>query len=442
MPKKVPELSDATVRRLTHGIVKGNKKNTRRETGSPCTAYHAVGGVSGLLLQCSPTGARSWILRVKVGDKRRDIGLGGYPDVTLSRARGLARELKESIRNGNDPVMEKRAARRLLLESQAKDITFDEAAEIFLAGKVKEFNNTKHAAQWGNTLSTYAGPIIGNLPVSEIELNHVLQVLQPIWLEKTETAKRLRGRIEAVLSWATAAKHRSGLNPARWKENLEHVLPKPNKVTKVAHHPALPYEQTSSFLRELQGRSGTAARAVEFLILTAARSGEVRGATWAEFDLKQRAWTISGERMKAGEEHSVPLSDEAMGLLKTLPRFEGSEFVFPAPRGGVLSDMTLSAVIKRINKDTENRYIDPKAKRPITIHGFRSTFRDWVAEQTSYPNIVAEKALAHVVGNKVEAAYRRGSLWQKRVLMMQEWATYTQKEQVSADVVSIREAAS
>ena len=442
MPKKVPELSDAAVRKLTHGIVKGIKKNTRREIGDPCTAYHAVGGVSGLLLQCSPTGARSWILRVKVGEKRRDIGLGGYPDVTLSRARVLARELKESIRNGSDPIMEKRAARRRLLESQIKDITFDEAAEIFLAGKVKEFNNLKHAAQWRNTLSTYASPVLGALPVSEIEINHIAQVLQPIWLEKTETAKRLRGRIEAVLSWATAAKYRSGLNPARWKDNLEYVLQKPNKVTKVAHHPALPYEQTGSFLRELQSRSGTAARALEFLILTAARSGEVRGATWEEMDLEQRTWTIPGERMKAGEEHRVPLSDETMTLLKTLPRLDGSEFVFPAPRGGVLSDMTLSAVIKRINKGAENQYIDPKAKRPVTVHGFRSTFRDWAAEQTSYPNIVAEKALAHTISNKVEAAYRRGPLWQKRALMMQEWEKYVQEVQVPADVVQIRNAAS
>ena len=450
MPKIVEELSDATVRKLKHGTIKGVRKTQMRSIGDPCTAYHSVGGVSGLLLQCRPPmhnnelGARSWILRVKVGGKRRDIGLGGYPDVTLSKARELAREYKEKIKGGIDPVEEKKKAKRRLIVSQAKMITFNQAAEKFLAGKVREFKNPKHAAQWGSTLNSYASPIIGEIPVAEIELNNIVQVLQPIWLEKTETAKRLRGRIESVLSWATVGGFRSGLNPARWKDNLEHVLQNPSKITKVKRHSALPYHQINLFLGDLKKRTGSAAKALELLILTAARSGEIRGATWEEIDLNQRLWTIPAERMKASKEHRVPLSDVAMALLEGLPHMDGSDYVFPAPRGGELSDMSISAVVRRINEslisDGEKEYIDPKSNRAIVPHGFRSTFRDWCAEQTNYPNVVAEMALAHTISNQVEAAYRRGDLIEKRTLLMQEWANYCNTEHKSGKVVSIQEA--
>jgi len=408
MPKKARELSATEVKRFTKA------------------GLHAVGGVAGLLLQVSSTNARSWILRTMVGSKRRDIGLGGYPDVTLAQAREKARALKDKIKEGIDPVEERKAARRNLISDQSKILTFDIAAERFLSNKEHEFKNKKHAAQWGSTLRTYASPIIGKLPVSEIELNHIIQILEPIWLEKTETAKRLRGRIESVLSWATVSGFRKGDNPARWKGHLDTVLAKPNKISKVKHHKALPWQEINPFLEKLKKREGITAKALEFLILTATRSGEVRGATWEEIDLKAKLWTIPEERMKAGKEHRIPLTDQSIELLKSLPKMENEPHVFPAPRGGALSDMTISSILKRMKVDA-------------VPHGFRSTFRDWCAEHTNYPTIVAEMALAHTIGNKVEAAYRRGDLIAKRTQLMQDWSKYCNTVQTEGNVVSIRE---
>ncbi|MFO7593449.1 MAG: integrase arm-type DNA-binding domain-containing protein [Pseudomonadota bacterium] len=409
MPKKAKELSPLEVKRLA----------------SP--GLHAVGGVAGLLLQVTPTGARSWVLRATVGAKRRDIGLGGFPDVTLAQARERAREAREQIRQGIDPVEQRRAARDALRAEQAKRLTFDDAAKQFLARKSSEFKNAKHAAQWGSTLETYASPIIGKLPVDRIELAHIVQVLEPIWTTKTETATRLRGRIESVLAFATASGFREGDNPARWRGNLDAVLPKPRKLAKVTHHRALPFDQMPDFMIELRKREGMGARALEFAILTAARSGEVRGATWAEINLDAKLWTIPADRMKAGKEHTVPLSTAAVKLLKALPRMKGNDHLFPAPRGGQLSDMSLSAVTKRMGVDA-------------VPHGFRSTFRDWCAERTHYPNEVAEMALAHTIGNKVEAAYRRGDLLLKRARLMADWCKFINSPARSGEVVSIREA--
>lgn len=407
MPKKAKELSAIEVSRLT------------------TPGLQAVGGVAGLLLQVTKTGSRSWILRVMVGSKRRDIGLGGYPDVPLGQARELARGSRLKIQEGIDPVEEKRAAKAQLVAIQASQITFDEAVKIFLANKNHEFSNKKHAAQWESTLRTYASPIIGTLLVSEIDLPHIRQILEPIWLEKTETAKRLRGRIENVLNWATVSKYRTGENPARWKGHLDNILPKPSKVTKVKHHKALPREELGLFMKDLKQREGIAAKALEFLILTATRSGEVRDATWSEVDLESGLWIIPAERMKAGKEHQVPLSKETIKLLKTLPIGQDNEHLFPAPRGGALSDMALSAVAKRMNV-------------PAVPHGFRSTFRDWCAEETSFPHNVAEMALAHTIGNKVEAAYRRGDLLAKRTLLMQQWAKYCNTVHKKGDVLQLK----
>lgn len=408
MPKKAKELSATEVKRLTK------------------TGVHAVGVVAGLLLQVSPSGARSWILRATVGTKRRDIGLGGYPDISLAQAREKARDTKEQIKAGVDPVEQRKSANADLKNRQRTQITFDDAAERFIANKQHEFKSKKHTAQWSSTLNTYASPIIGKLPVAEIELNHIIQILEPIWLEKTQTAKRLRGRIESVLSWATVAGFRSGDNPARWKGHLDTVLPKPSKVTKVKHHKAIPWQEMGAFMTELKKREGMAAKALEFVILTATRSGEVRGGTWDEIDLKSGIWTVPLERMKAGKEHRVPLSKEAIQLLKSIPMLEGTKYIFAAPRGGKLSDMSLSAVVRRM-------------KVEAVPHGFRSTFRDWCSESTNYPHAVAEMALAHTIGNKVEAAYRRGDLFAKRVRLMQEWAKYCNTEQVKGEVVGIRE---
>ena len=406
MPKKAKELSAIQVKRLT-----------RR-------GAHAVGGVAGLMLQVSKTGARSWVLRAMVGIKRRDIGLGGYPDVTLSLARDKARFLREKINDGIDPIEEKRAARERLILAQAKSITFDEAVTKVLAIREVEYKNAKHLAQWKSTLETYASPIIGKIPVADINREHILQILEPIWKDKTVTASRVRGRIENVLSWAAASDHRSGENPARWKGHLDQLLSKPSKTAKVTHHKALPWQDIAGFMADLKQRQGTAAKALQFLILTAARSGEVRGATWEEIDLKAKLWTVPGERMKTGREHQIPLSKEAITLLKALPKMKDDNHVFPAPRGGALSDMTISAVTKRM-------------KVEAVPHGFRSTFRDWCAENTSFPHNVAEMALAHTIGNKVEAAYRRGDLLAKRTKLMQVWSDYCYTDQEKGAVIQL-----
>lgn len=411
MPKKAKELSATEIKRLTK------------------QGLHAVGGVAGLSLQVAPSGARSWMLRVVIGIKRREIGLGGYPDVTLSQAREKARELREKVQDGIDPIEERRASKEQLKATQASRLLFDKAAEQFLANKQSEFKSKKHAAQWESTLKTYASPIIGDLPVSDIDINHIIRILEPIWLTKTETAKRLRGRIESVLSWATVIGSRSGDNPARWKGHLDTALPKPSKVTKVKHHKALPWQEIGSFFKDLKQREGVSAKALEFLILTATRSGEVRGATWQEIDLDSSMWIIPAERMKADKEHRIPLSDEALKILNSLDKRGDDDHLFQAPRGGELSDMSLSSILKRMKVDA-------------VPHGFRSTFRDWCAEHTNYPTAVAEMALAHTIGNKVEAAYRRGDLLAKRTNLMQEWSKFCDTEQKKGDVVSIHEAKS
>jgi len=382
---------------------------------------HSVGGVAGLQLQVKDSGARSWLLRISIADRRREIGLGGYPDVTLAQARDKARELRAKVDAGLDPVEGRRAAKAALRASAAATITFDEAARRWHRSKRHEYRNEKHAAQVLTTLMTYASPVIGSLPISAVTLAHVVQVLEPIWTCKTETAARLRGRIENVLSWATVSGFRFGENPARWKGNLDAVLPKPGKVSRVSHHNALAIDAVGRFMIALRQVAGMGARALEFAILTAARSGEVRGAAWMEFDLTNAVWTVPASRMKAGREHKVPLSQEAIAILEGLPRFEGSDYAFSAPRGGALSDMTLSAVLRRMKVDA-------------VPHGFRSTFRDWASERTAFPSDVAEMALAHAIGNKVEAAYRRGDLFEKRRLLMNQWAEFCGTSQKVGDL--------
>lgn len=378
----------------------------------------AVGGAIGLHLQVRPgtepgRPATSWIFRYQAGvtpdgkPKRRDHGLGGYPDVPLSEARQRANALRAQLRQGLDPIESRRAEKFKV----SAILTFDEAARRLIEAKAPEWRNAKHREQWRSTLATYASPVLGRMPVDAIEQRHILDVLAPIWTIKTETASRVRARIEAVLGWATVSGYRTGDNPARWRHHLDKVLPKPTKVRKVKHHPAMPIDAMPTFMAALRGRSGIAARALEFAILTAARSGEVRGARWGEIDLDAALWAVPAVRMKAGKEHKVPLSPQAIALLRRLPRLEETDLVFPSPRGKVLSDTTLSAVLRRMGVD-------------VVPHGFRSTFRDWAAERTSYPREVAEMALAHAISNKVEAAYRRGELLAKRARMMNDWARF------------------
>lgn len=408
MPKKAKELSALEVKRLV-------------EPG-----FYSVGGVAGLHLQVTKTGARSWILRILVGNKRRDVGLGGYPDVQLAQARDKARDVREKVAQGIDPVAERQTARSALLAQQMRSITFKQAALEVIKKKQLEAGNIKHAQQWHNTLETYAFPVLGRMAVSDIELVHVKQALEPIWTTKTETASRVRQRIEAVLSWATVHGHREGDNVARWKGNLDTILPAPTKIAKVKHHRALDVDDAHQFVVNLRQREGVAARCLEFVILTAARSGEARGATWSEIDLANRLWIIPASRMKAGREHRVPLSDAALDLLESQPRRSDKDFVFPAPRGGQLSDAGMSALLKRMGVDA-------------TPHGFRSTFRDWAAERTSTPHHVCEMALAHTIKNEAEAAYRRGDLLTKRAKLMQDWAKFINEPASAGDVTPIRQ---
>lgn len=401
MARKAKELSALEVSRLT------------------ASGHHAVGGVAGLYLYVNATGARSWVLRIMVGNKRRHMGLGGFPDVTFAQAKDKARQARNEVNRGVDPILQREAAISQLRAQQISEKTFEQAATAYIDAHGETWRNPKHRAQWTSSLATYAFPVMGKLNVRDIGQEHVLTVLEPIWKTKNETASRVRGRIESVLDWATVRKYRTGENPARWKGHLDHLLPAPNKVKKVTHHRALPIDEMPTFMRDLKSRDGTAARALEFTILTAARSGEVRGATWSEVDLDERVWTVPAERMKAHREHRVPLSEAAVTLLKAQRPEDGkarkpedvSTLIFPAPRGGPLSDMALTAVLRRIGADA-------------VPHGFRSTFRDWAGERTDFPREVAEQALAHTLESKVEAAYRRGDSLDKRRKLMSDWAEF------------------
>ena len=407
MPRLATELGALAVSRLT------------------APGFYFVGGVPGLALQVLPTGARTWVLRVMVAGKRRDMGLGGYSrsGMNVARAREAALEARKKVAQGIDPINERRAAKGALLAARAKAMTFKTAAFAYIADHEAGWKNAKHRQQWESTLTTHAFGKIGDLLVQDVELPHVRLVLDPIWRTKTETASRVRQRIELVLGWATANGYREGLNPARWKGHLSNLLPRPSKVTQVVHHKALPVADMGAFMRRLRAADGMGARAMEFAIMTAARSGEVRGALWDELDLESKIWTVPGERMKAGKEHRVPLSAAAVKMLNALPRINGASLVFAAPRGGQLSDMTLTAALRRLEV-------------PAVPHGFRSTFRDWAGERTNYPREVVEMALAHAIGNQVEQAYARGDLFEKRRHLMNDWARYCGSiAEVSATVI-------
>lgn len=416
MPRKARELSALAVSKL--------KADGR----------YAVGGADGLYLRVSGQ-SRAWVLCIALGTRtnrsgkevvrRLNIGLGPYPEVSLAEARDKAYELRRQVRSGIDPLHEKREAKALATKQAARSKTFEQCARAFIEDKKSEWKNEKHTKQWLTTLETYAFPIIGSLSVASIDTDSVLQVLRqdiptkddaklPLWSAKNETASRLRGRIESILDWAKVSKYREGENPAAWQGNLKHALPAPSKVQKVEHHAALPFTEIGEFMVELRKREGMSARALEFAILTAARSGEVRGATWDEIDLNMKTWTISADRMKASKAHTVPLSDAALNLVKALPRIVGNPFLFPAPRGGIASDQVFKALFLRMNRTN------------ITTHGFRSTFKDWArsCKGTNYADEVSELALAHINNDQTRAAYARDQLLPQRASLMQEWATY------------------
>jgi integrase len=401
-----------TVQRWSHPMPKIARELSALEVGRlKAPGLVSVGGVPGLSLQVTPTGARSWILRVKVGSKRRDMGLGAFPGVTLAKAREKAREARELIEQGSDPILIRERAQSQLRANQAGAVTFKEAAISFITLKTPEWRNLKHAAQWGTTLEAYAFPVIGALHVQDVHDTHILRILEPIWQAKTATATRLRGRIESILDWATAKKYRQGENPARWRGHLEKLLSSPKKTTAVVHHEAISVDSAPSFYHSLRKRAGFAARALEFVLLTASRSGEVRGAKWSEIDLTRGVWTVPGSRMKAGKEHRSPLSKSALEILSWQPKIEGCDLVFPSPRGGALSDMALTAVMRRM-------------ELTAVPHGLRSTFRDWAGDHTNFPRDLAEMALAHKVSDETEAAYRRSDMLERRRAMMQAWADF------------------
>ncbi len=405
---------------------------------------YAVGGVDGLHLRIAGA-SRSWVLRVVVG-QRRDIGLGSFPEIGLAEARDKARELRKQVRDGIDPLVERRQLRRQKLdEARAQDRrkTFADYAEAVIRKKSAELRNAKALAQWRSTLEAYAYPFLNDgRKIDELAKGDVLNVLtQPIvkdgkatnetlWAGKTETASRLRGRIETVFDFAKADGAFTGDNPAAWKGTLEPLLPKPKKLAR-GHHAALPYAYMPLFMAELRKRVGMSARALEFSILTAARSGEVRGARFSEIDMVRGLWIIPAERMKAGKEHRVPLTPAALALLRALPQVEGSDFVFPATRGGALSDQAFQKLFERMGQ------------AEITQHGFRSTFRDWAGETTAHPREVIEHALAHRLKDKAEAAYARGDLMSKRLRLMTDWGRYCDGQAIasepSATVVALRE---
>lgn len=386
------------------------------------------GDGAGLSLKITTGGSKSWIFRYMLDGKAHWMGLGSYPDVGLADARDKAADQRKLTRQGVDPLMERRKETNVIRAAIAKTITFDTAAEKFIEAHKAGWRNDKHINQWRNTLTTYASPTIGNLDVSLIETAHIVKILEKddFWTKKTETASRVRGRIESVLDWATVRKYRSGENPARWKGHLDKLLPAPTKVKKAEHHAALPWADIGTFLEALRKQEGVAARAVELAILTAARSGEVRGATWEEIDFDAGMWIVPAERMKAKKEHRIPLSSKALALLKTQKDAYPEGFAFPGMKADKpLSDMSLTAVLRRMER------------HDITVHGFRSTFRDWAAESTAYPSEMVEMALAHTIGNKVEAAYRRGDMLEKRRRLMQDWSDFCDLK-MTGDVIPLR----
>ncbi|AXQ94004.1 DUF4102 domain-containing protein [Cereibacter sphaeroides] len=427
------EVVKAKARRGDKGL-SAAKVNANLEPGK----YHDGGGL-GLYLRVDANGSRFWVQRITIRGKRCELGLGSPPLVKLAEARETAAANKRTVRAGRDPLAEKREA--------AAALTFAAAVDSYLSAKLDEFRNPKHRAQWRATLDTYAKPILGPKLVSQITVADVLRVLEPIWQSKTETASRLRGRIENVLSWATVAGHRTGDNPARWKGNLSEMLPKPGKVAKGDNQPALALADVPGWWADLNKREGMAARALEFLTLCASRSGEVRGMTWDEVEFERApgatraTWVIPAGRMKAEREHRVPLSADALALLESLPRMKDSPFVFFAPRGGQLSDMTLSAVMRRMQeaevKAGRPGWLDPRSKRPAVPHGLRSTFRDWAAEK-GIERDLAEMALAHNVGSEVERAYRRSDMLERRRAVMTRWAQFLRGEKMAQKVVRMR----
>jgi integrase len=431
MPKIARELSALEVKRLTR------------------PGWHAVGGVPGLLLQIKPPAregapiSRSWILRVQVAGQRQPVGLGGFPQVSLASAREQARKLAAEAKGGVNLIARKRAQRSALIAAASRNKTFRDCAEAYMEAHASDYTNDKHRKQWASTLETYAYPIIGKMLVADITMRDVLDVLLQetthrdgstgkLWQLKAETAKRLLDRIRTVLDYATVNEYRSGTNPATWRGYLDTQLPSTRSLRSTKHHPALPYELISDFMVKLRQNQSISARALEFLILTGVRSGSVRQAEWSEIDLAKKLWVIPAEHTKAKREHRVPLQPQVINLLRSLPRLVDTEIVFPSPGGKALSDMALSQLMRGMRERGE-LLVD------AVPHGFRSTFRDWAAERTNYPDEIRKAASGHATGDAIKEAYQRSDLLEKRKRLMNEWGEFcTSSKSKSGVVVDIK----
>ena len=432
MPKIAKELSALEVKRLSR------------------PGWHAIGGVAGLLLQIKPPAregapvSRSWILRVQVAGQRQPIGLGPYPTVSLAEAREQARKLALEAKGGVNLVARKRAQRSVLMAAASRNKTFKDCAAAYMEAHASDYTNDKHRKQWASTLEAYAYPIVGNMLVADITMRHVLDVLRQqtvhrngttgkLWDVKTETAKRTLDRIRTVLDYATVNEYRSGTNPATWKGYLDTQLPSPRGLKEVKHQPALPYDQIGNFMVQLRRNDSISAKALAFLVMTGVRSGSVRLADWSEIDLTKKLWIIPAAHTKAKREHRVPLAPQAIKLLKGLPQMAGTDKIFPSASGKALSDMALSQLMRGMRERGEFT-VD------AVPHGFRSTFRDWAAEQTNYPDEIRKAASGHVVGDQVKEAYQRTDLLEKRRQLMNEWAAFLDQPSVkrSAKVTPIR----
>lgn len=414
----------------------GRNMGTRqlcRLTAKSLTANRAAGLLAdggGLYLQVAPSGSRTWIFRFRspVTRKTRDMGLGPLHSVGLAEARRLASVQRSAVLSGLDPIQARDEQNKRRAVEAARSVTFSQCAASYIASHRAGWKNAKHADQWANTLATYAEPVIGALPVQDVDTALVLRILEPIWTAKPETASRLRGRIECVLSWAKARGLRAGENPAGWRGHLDQLLPSLAKKSRVQHHAALPFTEIAGFVAKLRAIPGTVARALEFTLLTAARTNEVINARRDEFDLATATWTIPGARMKAGKEHRVPLSPRAMEIIGNQCE-HGGTFVFSGAREGKpISNMAMLELLRRM-------------EIPVTVHGFRSTFRDWAAERTAFPHEVCEMALAHTIGNAAEAAYRRGDLFEKRRKLMEAWEGFVGTPYAVASVIALKQAA-
>ena len=387
--------------------------------------FYGDGG--GLFLQVTATGSKSWVFRFKKGGRLRVMGLGPMHTLSLVDARDKARDCRRLRLEGKDPIEERKADRFAAKLEAAKAVTFRECAEAYIAAHEVGWRNAKHAAQWPSTLKAYVYPHFGGLPVQSIDVGLVIKALQPIWTTKPETGSRVRGRIEAVIDWATARGYRQGDNPARWRGHLDSLFPPRSKVRRVEHHAALPYAEIGRFMTELRAQEGVAARALEFAILTAARTGEVIDAKWGEINMADKLWTVPSARMKGGREHRVPLSRRAVAIVEEMQALRSGDYVFSGGRRGrQLSNMSMLMLLRRMGRGD------------LTVHGFRSTFRDWAAERTEFAAEVAEMALAHTVSDKVEAAYRRGTLFEKRRQIMESWATFCAAPAKIGEIVSLR----